>query len=175
LIATVAYTGVRAGEALALHMADLDLAGRTIYLTTHGTSMKTTAAAAPVIAPPALVPILSDWLPHRCSRPRDVPTPPLDQIPWLFPGTHLTNYWHGGAQGFRPVDRLQKVAARAGVEPCTFQMLRRSWASISEARGTPQNLISRQLRHMSVDMSKKFYQELDLDALRAATEGFDFT
>ena len=99
--------------------------------------------------------------------------PPAGAIPWLWPGSMRRGPWRSGPPGCRPLLRLKAVALRAGVADMTFQSLRRSWATIAEARGVPQAMITRQCRHTSEETTRKWYQQRDLDSLRDAVEGFD--
>jgi integrase len=185
LVSTVAYTGLRAGEAQCLWAEDVDPAGRVINLVPRptrlpdaggiagdGPRLKTEQSAQPIAIPAALVPILEDWGRHRLDRPEGLELP--RDVPWLFPGSLRASAWTGGAPGLRPVDRLKAAGARAGVEGATFKVLRRTWATAAEAQGIPQALITRQCRHSDQRTTREWYQRRDLDALRAAVEGFDF-
>lgn len=184
LTATVAFTGLRAGEAQCLWVADIDLAGRVIVLVPHGPRLpregdpaprfKTEDSAQPVGLPAALVPILEEWLAHRLDRPAGFHLPPADEIPWLFPGSRRISAWTQGPGPSKPVARLKAVAKRAGVEGFTFQLLRRSFATRAEAVGVPQALITRQCRHSDVETTRRWYQQRDVGALRDALEGFDW-
>jgi len=172
LTATVAYTGIRAGEAQRLHVADIDLEQGVVNIVPRGKSLKTPGSEQPVAMPPGLKPILEAWLKDRLSRPKGFVIPPAEEIPWLFPNIRRRNAWLSGPPGAKPLDRLKAVAARAGVV-MTFQVLRRSWATIAEALGVPQGLISRQLRHSDVRTTKEWYQERDLDMLKDSVEHFE--
>jgi integrase len=184
LTATVALTGLRAMEAQCLWVADLELARRVIDLVPRGprlpgggvapARLKTEASAQPVAMPAALVPILEEWLAHRLSRPAGFVLPSADRIPWLFPGVRGLAAWTTGRTSQKPIGRLGAVAKRAGVFPCTWQMLRRTWATRAEALGVPQALITRQARHTDESTTRRWYQQRDVDSLCAAIDGFTY-
>jgi integrase len=136
--------------------------------------LKTDASVQPVAMPRVLRPILTDWAGHRLDSPVDVDVLPAGSVPWMFPGSRRTGAWIGGSPGQKPVQRLEAVAARAGVSGMTFQSLRRTWATAAEAAGIPQALLTRQLRHSSEETTKRWYQQRDLDSLRGAIDGFDY-
>ncbi len=175
LTATVAYCGLRASEALYLHAADIRLDARYVNLTDRGRDggkrLKTEAAAAPVPIPEALVSILTDWLSHRLDHPIDFPIPSCE---WLFPTLNRKGPWTGGPPGTKPVQRLQAVALRAGVEGMTLQSLRRSLATHLEHHGTGQAMITRILRHTDSKTTLTWYQQADVPNMVAAVAGFDF-
>ena len=185
---TVAYAGLRFREAFMLWAEDVDPAAGLIRLVPRGRRLpdpgvepvagdeprlKTEASAQPICLPAALGPILTDWMAHRHDHPADFALPPLDRIPWLFPGSRRVGPWIDGAPGTKPIDRLKAAARRAGVEGVTWQSLRRSWATIAEGLGIPQAMITRQCRHTSEDTTKRWYQQRDLGNLRDAVGGFD--
>jgi len=176
LTATVAYTGLRASEALFLHATDVKLEARFIALTDRGRAggrrLKTEGSEQPVPIPDALVPILQDWLPHRLDAPVDFSIP-LD-CPWLFPTLNRRSNWTSGPPGTKPVQRLQDVARRAGVEGLTFLALRHSWATHAEYHGSGPALIQRVLRHTSERTAELWYRHADLPNLIERCAGFDF-
>lgn len=174
LTATIAYLGTRAKEGQCLWVSDIDLVNRVVNITPHRGRLKTEASEAPVAMPPALGPILTEWLAHRLDRPEGFALPA--DVPWLFPTIRGTAPWCSGYQSSKPLARFQTVAARAGItgDDVTFQTLRRSWATIAEGLGIPQALITRQLRHTSEETTKRYYQQRDMKALGDATSAFEF-
>jgi integrase len=176
LTATVAYCGLRAvSEAQFLHAADIHLKERFINLTDRGRdggrAFKTNASEQPVPIPDALVPILADWLEHRLDAPADFPIP---DCPWLFPTLNRRSNWTSGPPGTKPVQRLQAVGKRAGVEGLTFLALRHSWATHAEYHGYGPALIQRVLRHTTEQTAAKWYRHADLPNLIERCAGFDF-
>lgn len=180
----IALTGLRKMEGLCLWVEDLDLPGRTINLVPRGSGLpaegdaprrlKTEGSAQPLAMPVALVPILEEWLPRRLDHPEGFPLPPVDRIPWVFPGSNRVSAWTGGPPTCSPSGRLKAVAERAGIDHITWQMLRRTFTTRAEALGVPQALITRQARHTDVETTKRWYQQRDVDALKDALEGFDY-
>jgi len=175
LTATVAYCGLRASEALYLHAADIRLEARFIALTDRGRDggyrLKTPGSEQPVPIPEALVPILTDWLSHRLDHPADFEIPPCE---WLFPNLNRRSNWRGGVPGSKPVQRLQDVGKRAGIEGLTFLALRHSWATHAEYHGYGPALIQRVLRHTTEQTAAQFYRHADLPNLIERCAGFDF-
>jgi integrase len=174
-------------EALCLWVDDIDLPGRVINLTPHGTSLtedagpnrrarfKTTASAQPIAVPRALVPVLEDWAAHRLDHPEGFVIPPANRIPWLIPGSNRVGPWVSGPPGLKPGDRLAALGERAGiVGRVTWQILRRTWATRAEALGIPDAMGSRQLRHTTIETTKRWYAQRDLNSLKDAVEGFDY-
>jgi integrase len=175
LTATIAYTGLRRNEALYLHVADIDLADRIIHLTDRGRDgglrLKTAASEAPVPIPDALASILTDWFSHRTERPAGFSVPPC---PWLFPNLNLKGPYRDGPPGQKPLDRLQSVAKRAGVEGMSWLALRHSWATHAEYHGYGPALISRVLRHTSERTAEEHYRHADTANLVKRCRGFNF-
>jgi integrase len=171
-VAIAAYCGLRRTETLRLQVSDVDLEHRTLWIRAHGGRLKTASSAAPIAIPAALVPILADWLEHRLDAPYGYPVDPA--CPWLIPTMDRLKPWTNGSRGQKPLQRLQAVAKRAGIEHITWQMLRRSCATHLEAHGTSRALIKRLLRHTTERTSEKYYSEADIPNLTAAVDGFDF-
>jgi len=126
LASTVAYTGMRAGEALHLQIQDVDLDNRVILIVSReGSRLKTERSAQPVPIPEALAPVLAAWMPHAA----------IEQKEWLFPNAWQTGPWQGGSTGYKPLDRMKRLGVRAGVQGFTFLSLRHSWATHAELWG----------------------------------------
>jgi integrase len=162
------YTGLRRNELLYLHVEDLDLAARVVWVRNRH-RLKCESAAQPVPLPAAAVPVLTEWLEHRLERPPEYPMPA--DCPWLFP-TATGKVYAEGAPGQKPLDRLKNLGERAGVKGFTFHSLRRSLATHMEMAGYSQPMITRILRHTSERTSRTYYQGSDLPALARAVEGF---
>jgi integrase len=184
LTSLVAYTGLRAMEAQCVWVEDVDLAGRLINLVPRGPHLpaegaaparfKTEAAAQAIALPVAVIPVLEEWLVHRHDHPDGFALPPVDRIPWMFPGSERISAWVGGPPACKPVGRLKALGKRAGVGLVTFQLLRRTWVTRAEALGIPDAMATRQCRHTSTETTKRWYAQRDLDSLKDAVEGFDF-
>jgi integrase len=152
LAATVAWTGVRAGEAQHAMVADFRLFDGVLMIDPRR-RRKTRASAQPVPIAPALDAIVRPWLPLAGSV-------------HAFPGTRRRTPWTGGSPGSKPLDRLKAAGLAVGVEGFTFQSLRHSWATHAEGpwdMTDPQ--IQRNLRHTTIRTSRH-YRHADLPNLR---------
>jgi integrase len=161
--AIAAYAALRRGEVLRLHVEDVDVPGRTIWIRARN-RLKTTGAEAPVCFPDALAPLLTAWLEHRLDCPPNM-TVPAD-CPWFVPNSGRTNAWLGGPPGGRALDMLQEVAARAGIPGVSFQSLRVSFATHAEYFGLSDTLISRVLRHTTTRTAATYYRRADIPNMR---------
>ena len=171
MVATVAMTGLRAGELLHLHRVDVDIPRRIIRVVSrkeHG--LKTDRSEQPVPFPEALVPILEEWDGHRLDPPV---FPAADRIPWMWPGCRGRCPWVNGNEGDKPLGQLKAAARRAGVANVTWQAIRRSLAVRLEAHGAGSATISRILRH-SEEVDAKWYREADEDDLRDLVKDLEF-
>lgn len=171
-VAILAYCGLRKTEALRLHVSDIDLDRRVIWLSGHGRKLKTVGSNKPVPIPNALVPILTSWIAHRMDAPFGYPLP--DTSDWLIPTCNRKAPWVSGCQHGKALYRLKIAAKRVGIDDVNFQMLRRSWATHAESWGFGEALIQRVLRHSSPMMSRKFYRQADVANLANATADIDF-
>jgi integrase len=184
LVATVAYTGLRRNEALMLRREDIDLAERMVWVRPRvGNRLKTSASEAPVPMPSALIDILAEWLPNlalpanrgnvRGPRPRNNPGSVMDDQ-WVFPNAYRSGPWVGGSHRVgRPVEMMQRLGERAGVEGVTFQALRHSWATNAEFLGLSPLMIQRVLRHTTL-RTQQYYRHADVPNMREAVERFGF-
>jgi integrase len=162
VICTAAYTGARKMEILRLKVEDIDLDRRVISLVARdGLGFKTPKSAQPIPMPAALAEVLASWLPQTHSE-------------WAFPATKRDRPWTSASPGYRPLDRLKRVAKRAGVEGFTFLSLRHSWATHAESLwGLTEAQIQRVLRH-TTPMTQRHYRHNDAANMRAATDGISF-
>lgn len=176
LAATLAYCGLRASEALNLHVDDVHLDRRCILLADRsrsgGYGLKTAGSALPVPMPTALVPILTEWLEHRLDAPPGFEIPAA--VPWLFPNLTRTNPWRSGAPGTKPIDCIKALGRRSGVEGLTLQSLRRSLATHLEHHGAGQAMITRILRHTNPETTQKWYQKADVANMVDQVSTLDF-
>jgi len=172
LTTLVCMTGARRDEACYAWVDDLDLEARVFSIRPrNGDRLKTPESEQPVPIPVAAVAPLRDWLAHRLDRPTGFRLP---EVPWLFPNIRGSNAWCGGEHGARPLERLQSLAKRAGVENVTWQSLRRSLACHLEGHGLGQALITRCLRHTSERTTRSHYQDSDIPNLTAAVATFEY-
>jgi integrase len=159
----VAYTGLRASEALFMQVADLDFERRLVWVEPRR-RLKTEAAGAPVPMASDLVPTLEAWA--------------LEAGPvWLFPGARRSTAWSGGPIGYRPLDRLKAAGAEIGIEGVTFQSLRHTLATLLVSRwGRSAEQASWILRHTSPRTTTEHYIHHDeLDTLSAVMKGVSFS
>lgn len=169
--AIIAYTGMRKNECLAMHVSDVDMGNRILWVRPHSRALKTRASEAPLPIAPALVPILESWLANRLAAPYGFPIP--KECPYLIPTCNRKAPWIHGAPGGKALDRFKAAAAAAGVEGATFQMLRRSWATHAEPlMGAA--MIARILRHTTTRTSEAHYRRADLANIRDSVKDFDF-
>jgi integrase len=167
----IAYTGMRKTECLRLHVADVDLAARAIWIRPHGATLKTFASQAPVPIPGALTPVIVSWLEHRMDGPAGMELPA--ECPWLIPTADRKSCWVSGQPGGKSLDRLRALAKRAGVPDMTWKGLRASLASHMEPFAGPA-AIQRILRHTSVKTSEQHYRKADIPNLVMLMDGFSY-
>jgi integrase len=122
--------------------------------------LKTAAAAAPVPLCDELAAALAAWLPEAGT-------------PWVFPGVRGKGPWTGGMPGGKPLDRLKAAGREAGLEGVTFQSLRHSCATLLEARGVPEVVIQRVLRHTTPRTTAR-YRHADVAALVGWVKGVGY-
>ena len=97
--------------------------------------LKNESSEKPVTLLPAAAEILRDWLRHRNDAPPGVTRP---VTPYLFPNLRAATPWTQGSPGTKPIDRLKAIGKRLGIDPISFQILRRSVAVNMEASGAAQ-------------------------------------
>jgi len=151
----LAYAGLRAGEALRLELADVDLAARTVCIRprqSYGLKTRASAATLPLADP--LVEVLRLWLP-RCGGH------------WLFAGVRQRGPWVGGHPGYRPLDEIRAVGERAGVPGLTLLGFRKTLGTIAKQWGLGQLELKALLRHSNVE-TQRWYDEEQVESLRPA-------
>lgn len=175
LTALLAYTGLRGGEAQFLQVQDVDLERGIIHVVSRASHrLKTAASEAVVPIPPALKPILEEWLKHRMSAPAGFKLKD-PSCPWLWPTTrrHNNTPWANGGPGDRPASRMKIVAAQVGVASFTPLTLRHSLGTHMLHFGAGKAMIQRLLRH-SNQATQSFYTHDDDQNLRDAVQNVDF-
>ena len=177
LTATLAYTGMRAGEAIYLQVGDVDLTEGIIWVVSRSEhKTKTEAAAQPLPIAPHLVPILEEWLRHRMSVP---PGFKIDSpgCPWMFPTSrrHAHAPWSSGGPGTKPRDRMKAVAAQVGVIGFGPLVLRHSMAThLMTSWGGSAGLVKRVLRHTTEHTAQEWYVHADLPGLKEAFKNVEY-
>lgn len=134
LSATLAYTGIRRGEALHLQVRDYRPAMQILDVVPRRRNHKTRASMRPVVAPALLCEILDWWVPQT------------DSI-WLFPTLSRVSPWTGGMPGYKPSEQMSAAGEECGVEGFIPLRLRHSWATEAERMGLSELQIQRQLGH----------------------------
>jgi integrase len=160
------YCGLRRGELLRLQVSDLDIPARLIRVRPHGKSLKTERSEDSVPIPDAILGPLKEWL-ARWRMAAPVGFRIAENCPWMLPTVRRNCAWISGSKTSRPWAELSAVGGRAGIGHITFQMLRRTCATLLEAKGVPPATIARILRH-SEQVDAQFYRQRDEDTLRAA-------
>jgi integrase len=154
LILLAAYTGLRWGEAVGLHLDDLNLLGRTLTVSrtlseVRGqltlTDPKTRAARRQTALPGPVADLLAEHLAAYPARNGHVFTTPNGQP------LRRTN--------FRRRVWQPAVAASVG-EPCRFHDLRHSHAALLIAQGTHPKAIQARLGHASIRTTLDIYGHL---------------
>ena len=147
MLALLAFTGARLGEAKALRWDDLDLENGTWHLPTQksgkpGTIVLSSAARA-VIAEMA----------------------PIRKNDFVFPGAH------GNAQRSRPIRLFRKICKAAKLDGLGLKIhsLRHGWVSAAIFAGIPIEIVSHAARHSSPVVTR-IYSHPHQSSLIAANE-----
>ena len=151
LIATLAFTGCRVGEALALRWSAVDVVARTISIhhswsrTRELTTPKTRAGSRTIPIPDALQRILA------AAKPADA-----QGEQFCFPARHGAapiSYWNFRQRGFA------KALDRAGMADngVTIHDLRHCAASLLIASGISDVEVAAQLGHSSANVTRAIY------------------
>lgn len=155
LVYALAYLGLRAGEALHLGLADLDLDRSTVVIRSKPTWRPKTASSEawlPLAVP--LAAVLGPWSRRTGSD-------------WLFPGARLVGPWTGGGPGSKPLDEIRALGDRAGVTGLTLAAFRKTLGTLAKGWGMGQLELKALLRHSQVE-TQLWYDESDVDVLRPA-------
>ena len=175
LTSVFAYCGLRRDECLKSFAGDFDLEARVMKVVARdGNRLKTEKSEATVPLPIALIPTLADWTVHRLDAPPNIPlTEAQRACPFMFPNLTRSNAWIEGEHGHRPLDRLQAIGRRAGVEGLTFRALRHSLATHAEFWGLGEMMTQRILRHTTTK-TQTLYRHEDLENMRALADRIQF-
>lgn len=156
----IAYTGLRAMEALRLKVVDIDLVEMSVKIVPRFGRLKTEASEATLPVHPAAIECLREWI-ERCDSE------------WLFPGARKHGPWTGGSNGKRPADYLGEAAVRAGLpEGTTLLMLRHTFATLASAFGLSPREVQQMLRHTTVK-TQEHYISRDMDHLHEQMRRFE--
>jgi integrase len=161
LLALMAETGIRVGQALGLRHADFVSRKRELHIVpradnANGARAKVRGVAVLPLSTP-LVRLYSDYM-HTDYGPVD-----SDYV--------FVNLW-GGRRGapltYATVEKLiGRVRARTGIE-FTAHMLRHTHATDLVRRGVPIEVVAKLLTHRSSRTTSETYVHLDADDIRAA-------
>jgi integrase len=177
LTSLLAYTGMRAGEAIWCQAGDIDLAEGIVWIVSrreHKT--KTEKSAQPLPLAPPVIKILEAWMPHRMAVPPGFKIDSPD-CPWLFPTSrrHRKSPWCSGGPGTKPRDRMKAVAAQVGVIGFGPMVLRHSMGThLMTSWGGSAGLVKRVLRHTTEHTGQAWYVHSDLPGLKEACKNWEF-
>jgi integrase/recombinase XerD len=155
LVYTLAFTGLRRGEALRLELVDVDLSSGILSIRPKPDWRPKTlrsSARLPIAGP--LAARLRLWLPRTAS-------------PWVFPGVELAGPWTGGSPGYKATDEIRDLGERAGVAGVCPLSFRKSLATLAKVAGINQLELKALLRHSALE-TQRFYDEADPELLRPA-------
>ena len=167
---TLASTGLRAGEGLALQVGDVDVQqGRLAIRQTirkHRVGSPKSGKPRTVDIPPSSMTILRGWI----DTIRAEAAVRGQEATWLFPS--LT--------GQQPMDEaptrqaFRRTLKAAGIlRRLRIHDLRHTYASLALQRGVPLVVVSRQLGHASIAITADIYGHLAPDAGRQAADAME--
>jgi integrase/recombinase XerD len=139
------WTGLRLGEALSLHISDVDLEDGTVYVR----KSKTARGRRGVPVTDELRPRIKDWLivlDRRGLHKKDGP---------LFPSRHGNPWTQQYAQKI-----VRRVGDRVEIERLTPHRLRRTFGSHLLNEGVRLEVVSKLLGHRSSEVTEEAYVEL---------------
>lgn len=169
--ATLALTGARLGEVLALKPSDLNLSARklTIQRTQARTGKdwiikvpKTAAARRTITLSKGNVKILADWLRAREKEGNA-------KSDWLFPSLD-------GSMPIRsaePASSFKRIHKASGVPPIRQHDLRHTHATLLLQANEPVKVVSERLGHASILITLKIYAHVLPDMQFAAADTLD--
>ncbi|QDU62132.1 site-specific tyrosine recombinase XerC [Planctomycetes bacterium Pan216] len=164
LLYVVAYTGLRAEEALHLRVGDLDPDHRILWVADDHHRTKTAGSVAPVPLPAIAVEVLLEHL--RVNDGRS----------FLFGLKSADKPWsqQNAKHGYRASDRLKQLGERAGVAGVTLLRLRHTCATHAESLwGLSRGQIQSILRHDS-PRTQRHYRHADACNLAKLVEHVNY-
>jgi integrase len=157
LFLTLADTGMRPSESLALRWEDLDRSARTLWVERalsdgqeKATKTETMAGSRAVDLTPRLADALDRW---QVELEKEALTAGRDPAPWIFPS----------ATGGRPLDleavarRFRLLLSKAGVPRRGLYDLRHTYATHMLSMGAPITYVAAQLGHAKPTTTLAFY------------------
>jgi len=170
-------TGLRKGEALALHWNDVHLTENVLYVrctlsaidNNHLviTTPKTRSSRAWVAISPRVATALhhqAQRSPRTCGDPGD----PFTGLVFHRPDGRPLSPHH-------VLDRLHQLSHEAGVPQVTVHDLRHLAATITISAGVPLTVVSKTLRHSTLSTTANVYSHLTRQAAREAVDTIDRT
>jgi integrase len=169
LLATAFATGCRPGELLGLQWRHFDPAGQRLEIVqtlwngklrpyTKTTDSDSSEALQTVFLPASVVEALQEW--RTVSQYNDT-------ADFIFPGEYGGPQWRGQVAG-----RLRQLAANTGIPALSFQIIRRSVATLAASCGTPRDIQSI-LRHRKPETAALHYTQGQETETRAAVDRLD--
>ena len=150
IITLVLYTGLRNGELRNIHVQDVDLKNRIIFVRDHGQGIKKNRERKVVMGQDCAKAV-GEWMKIR----------PALESPELF-----VNCYGKQLARFRPTKIVQEAAARVGIEKRVYlHLLRHTCASTMLRSGIPITEVALQLGHKSLN-STMVYLHADVDGLK---------
>jgi integrase len=164
LVLTLAYCGVRWGEAMALRVRDVEFLRRRLSVSENAVQIGVRHAVGPT----------------KGGKARSVPVPAfvLDELSIQCQGKAPGDLVFPGPGGYLPRPKSTngwfiRAVKLAGVQPVTPHDLRHSCASIAISSGVNVLALSRMLGHTSAKVTLDTYADLfdtDLDAVASALD-----
>ncbi len=164
-----ATTGLRAGEAVALQVGDVDVQhGRLAIrraIRKHKIGSPKSGKPRTVDVPPATMEVLRGWI----DTIRAEAAVRGGEATWLFPNSA------GQPMDDAPIRAaFRRILKAAGIlRPLRLHDLRHTAASLALQRGVPLVVVSRQLGHASIAITADTYGHLTPDAGRQAAEAME--
>jgi integrase len=164
LVYLVAYTGVRAREALYIRCRDVDTVRRVVRITGEDRPTKTLASMATIPIPDEAAAILAQWKDEQAARGRS----------FLISGATQDKPWDQAGARWRPTNQVAALARRAGIQGVTLLALRHSYAT-NVRRFWSLNSAETQslLRHTSPETQEHYLHD-DVEHLAARVAGISF-
>jgi len=162
LVWTYAFTGLRAGEALNLRVADVDLVKGVLTVQPRSSwRPKTVGSARRIPLVEAASEVLGRWTPRTGCE-------------WLFPGLKLRGPWVNGGPGVKALDHVRELGRRAGVEGATIIGFRKGIATQWKAWGGSPLARQKVLGHSSLRTAEEWYDEDDVEILRLVMRSINY-